>query len=156
MTPAGTPTQFLNTPQMGAAQWASPQITPAMSQFPAAAPTFSPVNQATPLQHAARVGDQFPASTASSQQGRVDPEQIPSVPKSRDVPAEYYLERVYPTMEHHLPPPALVPFVAFDQGNSSPKYARLTLNNIPTTAEALASTSLPLEIGRASCRERVF
>jgi protein transport protein SEC24 len=47
-------------------------------------------------------------------------------------------------MEHHLPPPATVPFVAFDQGNSSPKYARLTLNNIPISSEALAATALPL------------
>lgn len=47
-------------------------------------------------------------------------------------------------MEHHLPPPALVPFVAFDQGNSSPKFARLTLNNIPASADALATTALPL------------
>src|SRR6201999_343151 len=31
-----------------------------------------------------------------------------------------------------------------DQGNSSPKHARLTVNNVPSTAEALASTGLPL------------
>lgn len=83
-------------------------------------------------------------SPASSTQGRVDPDHIPSVPRSRDAPAKYYLEHVYPTMEHHLPPPATVPFVAFDQGNSSPKFARLTLNNIPASADALATTSLPL------------
>ncbi|KAF2653004.1 hypothetical protein K491DRAFT_695058 [Lophiostoma macrostomum CBS 122681] len=147
MPQAGTPTQFLgqNTPQVGGAQWNSPQITPAMNQFPAATPTFSPPMQASPMQHAARTGTPHAAGTpASTQQGRVDPEQIPSVPRSRDVPAQYYLEHVYPTMEHHLPPPALVPFVAYDQGNSSPKFARLTLNNIPSSAEALATTALPL------------
>src|SRR5271155_4266696 len=37
-------------------------------------------------------------------QGRVDPEQIPSVPRSRDLPAQYYLDNVYPTMEKHTPP----------------------------------------------------
>ncbi|ORY13245.1 Sec23/Sec24 family protein [Clohesyomyces aquaticus] len=146
MPQSGTPTQFLNqnTPQMGGAQWASPQITPAMSQFPAAAPMFSPSNPASNMQHATRTGTPMTGSAASSSQGRVDPEHIPSVPRSRDVPAKYYLEHVYPTMEHHLPPPALVPFVAYDQGNSSPKFARLTLNNIPASAEALASTALPL------------
>ncbi|KAJ5095581.1 hypothetical protein NUU61_004937 [Penicillium alfredii] len=77
-------------------------------------------------------------------QGRVDPEQIPSIPKSRDVPAQYYFNHVYPTMDRHLPPPAAIPFVAQDQGNSSPKYARLTLNNIPTTSDFLTSTGLPL------------
>lgn len=147
MPQAGTPTQFLNqnTAPIGGPQWGSPQITPAMSQFPAATPNFSPVNPASPAQFAARgVAAPMAGTPASTQQGRVDPEQIPSVPKSRDAPAEYYLQHVYPTMEHHLPPPALVPFVAYDQGNSSPKFARLTLNNIPASQDALSATSLPL------------
>ncbi|KAJ5209097.1 hypothetical protein N7449_003476 [Penicillium cf. viridicatum] len=42
------------------------------------------------------------------------------------------------------PPPAAIPFVAQDQGNSSPKYARLTLNNIPSASDFLTSTGLPL------------
>lgn len=77
-------------------------------------------------------------------QGRIDPEQIPSIPRSRDLPAQYYFNHVYPTMDRHLPPPATIPFVAHDQGNSSPKYARLTLNNIPSTSDFLSSTGLPL------------
>lgn len=77
-------------------------------------------------------------------QGRIDPETIPSVPRSRDGPAQYYFSNVYPTMDMHLPPPSSIPFVAHDQGNSSPKYARLTLNNIPSTADFLSSTGLPL------------
>ncbi|ERF69186.1 hypothetical protein EPUS_01143 [Endocarpon pusillum Z07020] len=77
-------------------------------------------------------------------QGRVDPEQIPSIPRSRDAAAQYYLTQVYPTMERHLPPPAAIPFIAHDQGNSSPKFARLTLNKLPSTSESLASTALPL------------
>ncbi|KAF1848226.1 uncharacterized protein K460DRAFT_393351 [Cucurbitaria berberidis CBS 394.84] len=147
----GSPSQYLNqnSPQVGGAQWMEPQITPAMSQFPAAAnPIFSPAAQASPMQHAARTPvaaqQQMGGTPASSAQGRVDPEQIPSVPRSRDAPARYYLEHIYPTMEHHLPPPAVVPFVAYDQGNSSPKFARLTLNNIPISAQALAATALPL------------
>ncbi|KAJ5174841.1 uncharacterized protein N7482_000718 [Penicillium canariense] len=77
-------------------------------------------------------------------QGRIDPEQIPSIPRSRDLPAQHYFSHVYPTMDRHLPPPASIPFVAHDQGNSSPKYARLTLNNIPSTSDFLSSTGLPL------------
>lgn len=77
-------------------------------------------------------------------QGRVDPEQIPSIPRSRDAAAQYYLTQVYPTMERHLPPPASIPFIAQDQGNSSPRFARLTLNKIPSTSESLTSTALPL------------
>ncbi|KAJ5523055.1 hypothetical protein N7513_012599 [Penicillium frequentans] len=77
-------------------------------------------------------------------QGRVDPEQIPSIPRSRDIPAQYYFNNVYPTMDRHLPPPAAIPFVAHDQGNSSPKHARLTLNNIPATSDFLSQTGLPM------------
>ncbi|KAF2742701.1 Sec23/Sec24 family protein [Sporormia fimetaria CBS 119925] len=143
---SGTPNQFLNqnTPPVGGAQWQSPQITPAMSQFPAATPLFSPAMPASPMQHAARTGPVPFGSPAPAQAPKLDPEQTPSVPKSRDAPARYYLDNVYPTMEYHLPPPALTPFVAFDQGNSSPKFARLTLNSIPTSADALAATHLPL------------
>lgn len=142
----GAPTQY--SPQVGGMQWQEPQITPAMSQFPAPANAlFSPASQASSAQYAARTAaapHQIGGAPVGSTQGRVDPEQIPSVPRSRDAPAKYYLENIYPTMEHHLPPPATVPFVAFDQGNSSPKYARLTLNNIPISKEALSATALPL------------
>ncbi len=74
----------------------------------------------------------------------MDPDEIPSIPRSRDVSAQYYLNHIYPTLENHLPPPGAVAFVAHDQGNSSPRFARLTTNNIPSTAEYLASTGLPL------------
>ncbi|KAF2457647.1 Sec23/Sec24 family protein [Lineolata rhizophorae] len=137
------PSQYLNQGPQQPGQFGQ-QFSPAMSQFPAAASAFTPMNPASPMEHAARGGDQLMGSPASSQQGRVDPEHIPSVPRSRDGPAQYYLEHVYPTMEQHLPPPAAVPFVAYDQGNSSPKFARLTLNNIPSSADALAATALPL------------
>lgn len=77
-------------------------------------------------------------------QGTVDPSEIPGIPSARDIPAQYYRSNVYPTMERFRPPPAVIPFKAHDQGNSSPKFARLTLNHIPSTADLLSSTSLPL------------
>lgn len=129
-------------------QYLGQQITPTMNQFPAPAGTpltpgipsvatnFGTSNQPVPV----------PSGPGVSAQGRVDPEQIPSVPLSRDTAARYYLDHTYPTIDQHLPPPATIPFVAFDQGNSSPKYARLTLNHIPSTSEALTATGLPLGI----------
>lgn len=131
------PSQFLNQP--GAANPYGAQATsPAMGHSPALSSAgFAGGNIAAPT-------TQLTGTPASSAQGRVDPEQIPSIPRSRDGPSQYYLEHVYPTMEQHLPPPAAAPFVAYDQGNSSPKFARLTLNNIPASSDALASTSLPL------------
>ncbi|TVY23645.1 Uncharacterized protein LHYA1_G008064 [Lachnellula hyalina] len=131
--------QFLNQQQ---------PITPLMSQFPAQmnAP-FNPANPASPAEFASRNGNTdsgFAANVQTSAQGRVDPDQIPSVPRSRDALSQYYLSHVYPTFEHHIPPPASVPFVAFDQGNASPKYTRLSMNNIPSTSDALHSLGLPL------------
>jgi protein transport protein SEC24 len=133
----GQPSDFLNQQQPH--PYTGQQVTPAMSQFPAPvnAP-FQPGQPTTPMEHATR------GTAISSSQGQVDPESIPSVPRSRDGPAQYYLEHVFPTMENQIPPPAAIPFVAFDQGNSSPKYARLTMTHIPASHEALSSVCLPL------------
>lgn len=155
MPPVGTPgTAFLNAdpalqqPGPGG-QFAGRPITPLMSQFPAPVnEPFNPANAASNAQFAGRNGTAEPgfatASVQTSAQGRVDPDQIPSVPMSRDSLAQHYLSNVYPTYEHHIPPPAAISYVAYDQGNSSPKFTRLTLNNIPSAAEALHSTGLPL------------
>ncbi len=142
------PTQYLNNdaPQMSPCHpYAGQQITPAMSQFPAQ-PTapFAPGMQSSPNFGASNPQAPVPSGPPVSAQGRVDPEQIPSIPRSRDAAAEWYLDHIYTTMEQHLPPPGAVLFVAHDQGNSSPKFARLTLNNIPSSSEALTTTALPL------------
>ncbi|KAL8852248.1 MAG: hypothetical protein Q9221_002850 [Calogaya cf. arnoldii] len=142
------PTNADNSQQYGTDHpYAGQQVTQAMNQFPATASApFSPGLQAS------NQGFRQPSQPTSSaggpgvSQGKVDPEQIPSIPRLRDTATQYYLDHVYPTMEQHLPPPAAVPFVAHDQGNSSSKFARLTLNNIPSTQEALTTTALPLGI----------
>ena len=138
--------QQLQPQQMG--QFSNQEITPQMSQFPAAvnAP-FNPANLASSTEFASRNGQTDPgfhANVQTSAQGRVDPDQIPSVPRSRDTLSQYYLSNIYPTFERHVPPPAAVSFVAYDQGNSSPKFTRLSMNSIPASAESLASTGLPL------------
>lgn len=147
------PTEFPNPNPSGMSgqpqsPYGNPQITPQMSQFPAPvnAP-FNPANMASPAEFASRNGapdSGFAANVQGSAQGRVDPDQIPSIPRSRDAIAQYYLKNVYPTFEHHIPPPASVPFVAFDQGNASPKFTRLSMNSIPSASDALQSTGLPL------------
>lgn len=147
---AGVPQpSFLNadpsTAQLPGSQFlGSRPVTPQVSQFPGG--VSAPFNPANLTPAAGQNGSPNDHSTnvQTSAQGRVDPDQIPSVPRSRDSIAQYYLNHVYPTFEHHVPPPASVSFVAFDQGNSSPKFARLTMNNIPSTSDALHSTGLPL------------
>lgn len=128
-------------------------VTSAMSQFPApSSAQFSPgIQAASPGfggQSSIFGGPASPVPVPSgpgvSAQGRVDPEQVPSIARTRDAAAEYYLDHIYPTMDQHVPPPSAIPFIAQDQGNSSPRFARLTLNNIPSTSDALAATALPL------------
>jgi protein transport protein SEC24 len=135
--PGVQPTQFLNQPSQGIIPphpYTGEQATPGMSQFPTAAGT--PFTQGQ--EQAMRPG-------AVSTQGKVDPEQLPSVPALRDGPAEYYLENIFPTMEPNLiPPPAAIPYVSVDQGNTSPRFARLTMTHLPSSQEILTSTGLPL------------
>ncbi|CAK7273763.1 COPII coat Sec23p-Sfb3p heterodimer component [Sporothrix epigloea] len=123
-------------------------ITPQMSAFPAAAGSpLTPFASTDPSSFAARgvaADGSVPAFVPASGPQQVSADDIPSVPLSRDSAQPQYLINVYPTFERHVPPPAAISFVAYDQGNSSPKYTRLTMNNIPATAEALNSIGLPL------------
>ena len=151
----GNAAQFVNQdahqPQSDPSHpYGSQQVTPAMDQFPAQAgapapfsPGLGPAGQGFQNQ-VQNPNIQASAASGVSAQGRVDPEQIPSIPRQRGDAAQYYLDHVYPTMEQHLPPPGAIPYVSQDQGNSSPKYARLTLNNIPASSDALSATGLPL------------
>ncbi|KAJ4215330.1 COPII coat Sec23p-Sfb3p heterodimer component [Fusarium solani] len=140
--------QFLDNNVPGApgfGQGASPMGTPQMisqNLYGAPAnPAFSPAVPAI----SPNAGEGFIDTAAVSTSGpKVSPDDMPSVPASRDVIQQHYLKNVYPTFERHVPPPATVSFVAYDQGNSSPKYTRLTLNNIPATSEALQATGLTL------------
>lgn len=127
------PQTFTSTPPPTSSQFVSQQPpAPGTAAQPGQGMFVNPADKL-------RMGEEAVAT-----QGRVDPEQIPSIARARDAATHQYQTQVYPTMEKHLPPPAAVPFVAHDQGNSSPKYARLTINSIPSTSESLASTGLPL------------
>ena len=142
--PPGAPPSYLNADPPGTRGFAGQQISPQMNQFPAPVnPPFSPATLATPAEFSARDGAPSPAVVPASGQ-QVSPDDIPSVPLSRDAVQEHFINNLYPTFERHVPPPAAISFAAFDQGNSSPKFARLTMNNIPSSPDALTSTGLPL------------
>lgn len=143
--PSGTPaTAFLNADPSGMTGFVGqPSMSP-QSQFPApASPAYTPGSVASPAEFAARNGPSD-AAVAAGGQAKVSQDELPSVPLARDAAQQFYLTNVFPTFEKLVPPPAAVSFVAYDQGNSSPKFARLTMNNIPATSEALHTTGLPL------------
>lgn len=151
--PAGSSQPFNGMPQPGM-QGATQFLNTGLNQTPQPVPnqgfqapqSFQQPPDAAHSSFAPATQPGFPGTGegAVHTQGKVDPEQIPSVPRSRDLATQYYRDHVYPTMERHIPPPAAISFMAHDQGNSSPKFGRLTLNNIPTTSEFLSATSLPL------------
>ena len=135
-----------NTPTNGIAsqQWQQ-TAQPWQSQTLGAISSASPIPGGTPISmDSGQGGQQKGPMGPGGAQSRVNPDQVPSVPLSRDLPAEHYKTHVYPTMEQHVPPPATTPFVALDQGSASPKYGRLTLNCIPGSNEQLNNTGLPL------------
>lgn len=145
--PVGTPaTAFLNADPAGTSGFVGQPAYSPMPQgsFPASAnAAYTPGSVASPAEFAARNGS-IDSSVAAGGQGKVSQDELPSVPLARDAAQQFYLTNVYPTFESHVPPPASVSFVAVDQGNSSPKFARMTMNNIPATTEELHKTGLPL------------
>jgi protein transport protein SEC24 len=90
------------------------------------------------------VGGSAAVPTGNASGSGASADDMPSVPLARDTLQQHFLKNVYPTFERHVPPPASVSFVAFDQGNSSPKFTRLTMNCIPSTTEGLKGTGVPL------------
>ena len=77
-------------------------------------------------------------STAAPSSSRIDPAQIPRPDASR--PAE-----TWPTRANigQCPPAATSAFLVEDEGNCSPRFMRLTLNQVHTTSEGLASSGAP-------------
>lgn len=120
----------------------SPQGTPHAGQSQFGVPG-APLNPAGPV-GAGPGGAPTDAAATIPAGSQVSSDDLPSVPAARDSIQQYFFNNVYPTFEKHVPPPAAVSFVAHDQGNASPKHARLTLNNIPATADGLQATGLPL------------
>ncbi|ODA79092.1 hypothetical protein RJ55_04683 [Drechmeria coniospora] len=127
-------------PQLG--DQGSPQLMNP-SQFPA--PVGAALSPPGPVGFGPGFGSPDTATTiAPTGQSKISADDMPSIPVARDSVQQHFLKNVYPTFERHVPPPATVSFVAYDQGNASPKYARLTLNNIPATSDGLQATGLPL------------
>lgn len=108
------------------------QPTPQLSTF---GPSLAP-SQAGPQQAA-----------AGYVRADVAAKQIPSLPELRATNQSIWRETPFCTWDHRImPPSSQVDYTSIDQGNSSPKFARLTLPLVPATAETLDKTDLPLAL----------
>jgi hypothetical protein len=75
---------------------------------------------------------------AAQKSQKINPSQMPS-PTAQESNTVKYV-----TSSMATPPPATSQYVVVDDGNCSPRFMRMTLYNIPQTADLLKSSALPL------------
>ncbi|OLL21937.1 hypothetical protein NEOLI_004085, partial [Neolecta irregularis DAH-3] len=73
---------------------------------------------------------------------------VPSPIDVQETDQEYYRTRPFESFhtKNIVPPLATTDYLAVDQGNSTPRFCRLSMCSVPETAELLASTELPLSM----------
>ncbi|KAI9503012.1 COPII coat Sec23p-Sfb3p heterodimer component [Coemansia spiralis] len=80
------------------------------------------------------------------QKPRIDPNQMPSPKAVHAHDQEIHGAQPYSTALKTNVPLACTRFTAIDEGNSNPRFVRLTMYNIPHTEELLKASHLPLGI----------
>ncbi|KAI0739143.1 hypothetical protein C8Q80DRAFT_1241672 [Daedaleopsis nitida] len=74
----------------------------------------------------------------------IDPNQIPSPIDTIEVDREKWEDEPYMTLPGKQPPLSTTDFVAVDQGNSSPRYVRMTTWNMPSTSRLASDCEVPI------------
>jgi len=113
--------------------------------FAAAQPPFDPrIAQDAGVEHQHQ---HHQASTPYVRPDILTPRQIPDLPELRQYDQGLWRTTPFCTWDHRLSPPSSqTEFTAIDQGNSSPKFARLSLPLVPASADILERTELPLSL----------
>ncbi|KAL8474498.1 hypothetical protein ACS0TY_031090 [Phlomoides rotata] len=75
-------------------------------------------------------------------QSKIDPNQIPRLTPSSDV----ILHETRQGNQANPPPPATSEYIVKDTGNSSPRYMRCTINQIPCTIDLLSTSAMQLAL----------
>ncbi|KAJ2720590.1 COPII coat Sec23p-Sfb3p heterodimer component [Coemansia sp. Benny D115] len=156
MPPAGYP------PISGAGQaqgypGAQPAGYPPMAGAPLGGPqTFVPGAQAptpvasgapgSPYGHATGQQPQMVGQPAPFEppKPRIDPSQLPTPIAVHARDQGLFAGQPYSTANKTTVPIACTEYTAVDEGNSNPRFVRLTMNNIPKTAELLKASHLPM------------
>lgn len=75
----------------------------------------------------------------------IDPHRIPSIVDTIDSDRRIWEDgQTYSTLSGKHPPMCTSDFVAVDQGNSSPKFIRMSTWNIPNSSSLVTETSVPI------------
>ncbi|KAJ1930728.1 COPII coat Sec23p-Sfb3p heterodimer component [Tieghemiomyces parasiticus] len=126
---------------------------PHPGQQPGTAP-YQPYGPSAPAGGAAPYGQQThhpqhhqpgPAAPSYEQaKPRIDPDQIPSPVQVHERDQALYSDTPYVTSLKTNVPLAATQFRAIDEGNANPRFARMTMYNIPQTEQLLRDSNLPL------------